>query len=39
MNLPITLGQFLGNSEMMAAAQALRAERHVADLSKIFPLC
>ena len=35
MDLPMTLGQFFANSEMMAAAQALRAERHVADLKDL----
>ena len=35
MSLPLTLGQFIGNSEMMAVAQAVRAERHVSDLKDL----
>ena len=35
MNVPATLGQLLGNGQMMAIGQAFRAERHVTDIKNL----
>ena len=35
MDVPATLGQLLGNGQMMALGQAFRAERHVTDIKNL----